>query len=194
VRWEIFPMFGKPTIGSNQQRRDSVALGFEPAIANPFDASRNPQSRELPHAKGDPYGSPAPISQESVVAGAGFERAKLNEPQGGKSASAPRADHPANAIVQDRALAWKSVVWCPGAGSNHRHCDFQSHALPTELPGHTREPKRPGERAVYREVGRLCPPSFGFGFAGRGPASYTSPNNWEISPIRRLRGRSPCRG
>lgn len=30
----------------------------------------------------------------------------------------------------------KSVQeWCPGAGSNHRHCDFQSHALPTELPG-----------------------------------------------------------
>src|SRR5690348_13803603 len=28
------------------------------------------------------------------------------------------------------------VLWCPGAGSNHRHCDFQSHALPTELPGH----------------------------------------------------------
>ncbi len=26
--------------------------------------------------------------------------------------------------------------WCPGAESNHRHCDFQSHALPTELPGH----------------------------------------------------------
>jgi site-specific DNA recombinase len=30
--------------------------------------------------------------------------------------------------------------WCPGAGSNHRHCDFQSHALPTELPG-----RRPGK-------------------------------------------------
>src|SRR5690349_1084337 len=27
------------------------------------------------------------------------------------------------------------LEWCPGAGSNHRHCDFQSHALPTELPG-----------------------------------------------------------
>jgi hypothetical protein len=26
--------------------------------------------------------------------------------------------------------------WCPEAGSNHRHCDFQSHALPTELSGH----------------------------------------------------------
>jgi hypothetical protein len=26
--------------------------------------------------------------------------------------------------------------WCPGPESNQRHCDFQSHALPTELPGH----------------------------------------------------------
>lgn len=27
--------------------------------------------------------------------------------------------------------------WCPGADSNHRHPDFQSGALPTELPGRT---------------------------------------------------------
>ena len=27
--------------------------------------------------------------------------------------------------------------WCPGTESNRRHCDFQSHALPTELPGRT---------------------------------------------------------
>jgi hypothetical protein len=38
VCWEIFPIFGKPTIGDNQQRWDSVALGFEPAVANCFDA------------------------------------------------------------------------------------------------------------------------------------------------------------
>ena len=25
--------------------------------------------------------------------------------------------------------------WCPGAELNHRHEDFQSTALPTELPG-----------------------------------------------------------
>ena len=28
--------------------------------------------------------------------------------------------------------------WCPRAGSNHRHYDFQSYALPTELLGHRR--------------------------------------------------------
>ena len=27
-----------------------------------------------------------------------------------------------------------SRFWCRGAESNRRHCDFQSHALPTELP------------------------------------------------------------
>src|SRR6478736_6622732 len=59
--------------------------------------------------------------------------------------------------------------WCPGAGSNHRHCDFQSHALPTELPGHTRGPKGRVERAVYREVGSACPPAFAGGFGVASP-------------------------
>ncbi len=33
--------------------------------------------------------------------------------------------------------------WCPGTESNRRHADFQSAALPTELPGHV--------------LGRRCP-------------------------------------
>src|SRR5215470_12465892 len=39
------------------------------------------------------------------------------------------------------------ILWCPGAELNHRHCDFQSHALPTELPGRaTRGRKGPASR------------------------------------------------
>ena len=34
--------------------------------------------------------------------------------------------------------------WCPGAESNHRHEDFQSTALPTELPGQKRGIQREG--------------------------------------------------
>src|SRR5690606_7764070 len=36
------------------------------------------------------------------------------------------------------AAAEDMARWWPGAGSNHRHADFQSAALPTELPGHSR--------------------------------------------------------
>src|SRR6476646_8425631 len=64
----------------------------------------------------------------------------------------------------------RTSVWCPGAESNHRHCDFQSHALPTELPGLPRA-RGPGERAVYSQAKRTCPPSFACGYAWRGLAS-----------------------
>ena len=37
--------------------------------------------------------------------------------------------------LSDCSLWRRGWKWCPGAESNHRHCDFQSHALPTELPG-----------------------------------------------------------
>ncbi len=43
--------------------------------------------------------------------------------------------------------------WCPGAESNHRHCDFQSHALPTELPGPSR--LRRLREAPYRGASAL---------------------------------------
>ena len=48
-----------------------------------------------------------------------------------------------------------AVKWCPGTGSNRRHCDFQSHALPTELPGHTPPRRREGGPIAMRC--RPCP-------------------------------------
>ena len=32
-------------------------------------------------------------------------------------------------------IFYKPIIWCPEVGSNHRHKDFQSFALPTELSG-----------------------------------------------------------
>jgi hypothetical protein len=42
--------------------------------------------------------------------------------------------HTLPACAWMRHAKWLSL-WCPGAESNHRHADFQSAALPTELPG-----------------------------------------------------------
>ena len=44
-------------------------------------------------------------------------------------------DAPNRAASSNTRREGASERWCPGAESNHRHCDFQSHALPTELPG-----------------------------------------------------------
>src|SRR5512132_3711738 len=49
------------------------------------------------------------------------------------------------------------LEWCPGAESNHRHADFQSAALPTELPGRAPSAarradgldRRPAKREAY---------------------------------------------
>ena len=41
----------------------------------------------------------------------------------------------------------QKMEWCLGADSNHRHADFQSAALPTELP-------RPGRTAIRRLANR----------------------------------------
>ena len=39
---------------------------------------------------------------------------------------------------QLKLLISNKKEWCPGAELNRRHTDFQSVALPTELPGRSR--------------------------------------------------------
>src|SRR5580692_8238497 len=55
----------------------------------------------------------------------------------------------------------RTELWCPGAESNHRHCDFQSHALPTELPGRTATEPRDRRRG---RVLNPCPSGDQAGF------------------------------
>jgi hypothetical protein len=43
--------------------------------------------------------------------------------------------------------------WCPEADLNHRHADFQSAALPTELSGHpVQEPERQDQKLAGKGV------------------------------------------
>jgi hypothetical protein len=110
--------------------------------------------------------------------------AKSNTPRG--ATGTPRS--PANPSAPiSQVFFWSAhtaqsptmSAWCPGAELNHRHCDFQSHALPTELPGH------PGRAACLRRDGRRSQPiQYATGpikqrreamTAGRHPARRTGP-------------------
>ena len=60
-----------------------------------------------------------------------------------KSVAATRLARTTTAILATPKLGQNNfsqmriiVLWCLGAESNHRQADFQSAALPTELPGH----------------------------------------------------------
>ena len=67
------------------------------------------------------------------------------------------------------------MVWCPEAESNHRHEDFQSSALPTELSGLWKARIKPFDaRTVKEEVD--------FNYWGRhNPRLYRSSHQKEIS-------------
>lgn len=65
------------------------------------------------------------------------------------------------------------LTWCPEAESNHRHADFQSAALPTELSGPA--PKRTG-------IGRLIP--FKFLLSSQESKKFTFPHELILQSLR----------
>ena len=73
--------------------------------------------------------------------------------------------------------------WCPGVELNYRHRDFQSRALPTELPGHTLR---------FRNFAGGCPPQ------RRELTKETRHRHWRAGGAGRIRRRilpaAPLRG
>src|SRR3546814_18091659 len=65
--------------------------------------------------------------------------------------------------------------WCPGTESNRRHGDFQSPALPTELPGHDRERGRRGAITVSRVFVQHHVHAFGVGGRTGYPIALAQP-------------------
>ncbi len=57
---------------------------------------------------------------------------------------------------QKKNEAKASFLWCPGTDLNRRHKDFQSHALPTELPGHMKRLAREKAMSLTLFIKKAC--------------------------------------
>ena len=59
-------------------------------------------------------------------------------------------------VIEEEGGVTIQNQWCPGTELNRRHADFQSAALPTELPGHRGSSSETAafysERPIRREI------------------------------------------
>ena len=80
------------------------------------------------------------VARGRLIREADWTASAARPPEGRESAKADSSL--SNAIlscwshIRKRPLTGRFCMWWPGAESNCRHADFQSAALPTELPGH----------------------------------------------------------
>ena len=72
------------------------------------------------------------LKSVEILARRGRFRAARRRFEGGSRKPAHKGKSPKNRTDLGASLQ----LWWPGTESNHRHADFQSAALPTELPGH----------------------------------------------------------
>jgi hypothetical protein len=139
----------KPTGNNEHDRFDCAAKSDENFLVNPWTKLNN---------------EPSKVSNASSMAWASrrWRKASVQAQPG----SGPRpawvvgyATHWRPVPPASKSLSrprWKALErpvlielpWCPGAESNHRHRDFQSRALPTELPG-----RRAGRHDRHRAPG-----------------------------------------
>ena len=106
----------------------------------------HPRRSRAPHRRRDPPHPPQGLRGRShqcrprrrqleLRCAAALARGAFTRLDPGDRSSRPEGPNRLNQAPLSHCIKALEEYWCPGAESNHRHRDFQSRALPTELPG-----------------------------------------------------------
>jgi hypothetical protein len=133
----------------HQRLEHRIAAGIAPLAQLPRQhACRDPFRRGRDHRPvrvSDAFGichserrihvSAVPACRRYVAKNLRGPRGKRENPPDCPRRSATQKEPVAERVFLQNLLELWKICWCPGAELNHRHTDFQSVALPTELPG-----------------------------------------------------------